>query len=129
MVTRHDTIAMAAIDFDSLAESQDNHEAVQFDILLTSTPDSKWVDEFEIAYRTMPYSIKPPVEVVGDRLRVAFLPRYDRDIQGYIEYLKTVMRKADTEVDLSESISQRGNRPEKIELFRQTLKNVRVGAG
>ena len=95
MLVKHQSIAMSKIDLESLDESPDNHEAVEFNILFNETPSPKWVEEFEIAYRLMPNNIKPPVHIEGDHMRVAFLPRYESELQGFIEFLKSVMRQAE----------------------------------
>ena len=129
MLTARKRVAMAAIDFDSLVESEENHEAVEFDIMLTESPDQKWIEEFDLAYRNTPNDIKPPARISGDRLRIGYLPRYDFELQNYIEFLKTVMNKADEEVEATEAIARRGDRPARIDAFRETLKHVRVGAG
>ena len=126
MLVKHQNIAMSKIDLESLVESPDNHEAVEFNILLTETPAPKWVEEFEIAYRLMPNNIKPPVHIEENHMRVAFLPRYENDLQGFIEFLKSVMRQADEEVAKTEAIVKFGHTDEHITAFRDILKRIRV---
>lgn len=120
----HKDIVMVGIDLDSLDESEDIHEAIEFDILLNQVPDPKWVDEFEIAYRVTPHPIKPPVHIVEDRLRTAFLPRYNDELQAFIEFLRDMMRRADIEVRKTEAIQKHGHVSEHIAAFRDVLREV-----
>jgi hypothetical protein len=120
----HKDILMIGVDLDSLDESEDNHEAVEFDILLSQVPDPKWVEEFDIAYRGMPNVIKPPVHVVEDRFRVAFLPRYDDELQNFVEFLRGVMSRADEEVRKTEAIQKVGHLQEHVDKFRDSLRDI-----
>ena len=126
MLVKQQNIAMSKIDLESLDESPDNHEAVEFNIVFNEPPSLKWVEEFEIAYRLMPNNIKPPVHIDGDHMRVAFLPRYENELQGFIEFLKSVMRQADEEVAKTEAIVKFGHSDEHIAAFRDVLKRIRV---
>jgi hypothetical protein len=117
---------MQSIDLDSLEEAEENYEAVAFDIILSGPPQEKWIEEFDIAYRTMPFDIKPPAEVIGDRLRVEYMPRYGDELQEYIDYLKLVLERVEEEVDKSESILLHDDRPHVIPQFRETLKRVHL---
>ena len=79
-------IDMLKIDLDTLEDADENAETIVFDIVLNGQPSAKWVEEFEILYRKRPFAIKPPVVVEGDRLRVHFLPRYQSDLQPYVDF-------------------------------------------
>ena len=102
---------MVAIELDSLAESEDSHEAIEFDIQLNQVPEEKWIEEFTIAYRILPNNIKPPVRVHDNCLLVSYLPRYANDLQSYIEFLKTAMERAEVEIDKTEAIARHGHQP------------------
>jgi hypothetical protein len=115
---------MVGVDLDSLDESEDNHEAIEFDIMLSHVPDPKWVEEFEIAYRSNPHPIKPPVVVNDDRFTVQFLPRYSDELQSFIEFLQQMMDIADREVRTTLAIQKHGHMQEHIDDFRKTLQNL-----
>ena len=126
MLVKSKPVALSSFDLDSLDESDDNHEAIEFDILLNDSPDNKWCEEFEIAYRVMPNNIKPPVHINEDRMRIAYLPRYERDLPSYIDYLKSVVAVANEEVRKTEAIAKHSHRAEHIESFRTTLRRMRL---
>jgi len=117
-------VAMVGVDLDSLDESEDNHEAIEFDIMLSHVPDPKWVEEFEIAYRQTPHPIKPPLSIAEDRMTIAFLPRYSDELQDYIDFLQTIMDRADEEVRMTLAIQKHGHMAEHINEFRETLKDL-----
>jgi hypothetical protein len=118
-------VAMVGVDLDSLDESEDNHEAIEFDIMLSHVPDPKWVEEFEIAYRSTPHPIKPPVVVNDDRFTIQFLPRYSDELQEFIEFLQKMMDIADHEVRTTLAIQKHGHMQEHIDDFRKTLQNLK----
>ena len=128
MLTARRRVHLESIDLDSPAESEESHEAIDFDVMLNEAPDQKWTDEFEIAYRTLPNNIKPPVTIVGDRMHISFLPRYANDLQSYFEFIQAVMQRAEIEIDKTEAIAKHSHQPERIAAFRETLKQVRIDA-
>jgi hypothetical protein len=117
-------VAMVGVDLDSLDESEDNHEAIAFDIMLSHDPDPKWVEEFEIAYRQTPYVIKPPLTISGDRMTIEFLPRYSDELQPYIDFLQTIVDRADQEVRMTLAIQKHGHMQEHIDDFRKNLQTL-----
>ncbi len=127
MIKQTKIIAITGIDLDSLAESEDSHEAIEFDVLLNDEPNTKWTDEFNIAYAALPNNIKPPAHVMIDRIRIAFLPRYDRELQNYFEFLHRVLRITNEEVAKTEAISHRGNKDAQLAAFRDALRGIQVG--
>jgi hypothetical protein len=129
MLTARKRVALEAIDLNSLAESETSHEAIEFEVLLNQTPDEKWVEEFDIAYRTLPNSIKPPVAINGDRMLISFLPRYANDLQAFFEFIQSVMRRAEEEMDKTEAIAKHSHQPERLNGFRDILRKVRVNEG
>ena len=93
---------------------------------MNDTPSPKWIDEFEIAYRTLPNNIKPPIKIDGNRMLISFLPRYQNDLQSYIDFVKMIMDRAEEEIDKTEAIAMHGHQPERIAAFRETLRKVRL---
>src|SRR5579863_10051325 len=90
-------IVFKAIDLENIEDVEENAEAFQFDIILNQTPPIEWAHEFEYLYRIGPHVIKPPVELVEDRLRIVFLPRYNDNLQGFLDFLATVVHHSTEE--------------------------------
>jgi hypothetical protein len=126
MPTQHQPVTLASIDLDSVAESLTNYEAVEFDILLSEPVDDKWIEEFDIAYRNTPFEIKPPAHAKTDRITVEYLPRYDSELQNYIEWLKAVLARVDEEIRKTLDILEHDARPHNTAQFREALKKVSV---
>src|SRR5579864_4462114 len=87
-------ITLERIDADDLQDVEDIPEAVRFSVLLSEEPSAAWKQEFTLAYRAMPNAVRPPVQIEGDRLWIAYLPRYSADLESYLRYLKAVVERA-----------------------------------
>jgi hypothetical protein len=129
MLTARRRVGLTSADLDSLAESETTHEAIEFEVLLYPAPDEAWIEEFDIAYRILPNNIKPPVKVHEDRMLITYLPRYQNDLQAFFEFIKTVMGRAEEEIDKTEAIARHSHQPERIAAFRDVLRKVRFDAG
>lgn len=119
-------ITFKAIDLDSIEDVEENNEAFQFDILLNQAPPHEWVVEFEYLYQIGPYVIKPPVEVDGDRLHIIFLPRYGDNLQGFLDFLATVVHHATEEARRTQEIRMSDTKEHRRQDFRDMLKRVHL---
>jgi hypothetical protein len=119
-------IDLVSIDLDSIASDDENSETIVFDIVLSAHPTSKWIEEFEILYQRTPFTIKPPVTVEGDRLRVHFLPRYQRDLQRFVDFLTATVQLTTAEARRTELIKRDSSKEERKEEFRNVLAEVRL---
>jgi hypothetical protein len=119
-------VKLESIDLDSLAESEDSHEAIEFDAILNEVPPQKWIDEFEIAYRTLPNNIKPPVRIEGNRMCITYLPRYSDDLQSFMDFIQAAMQRAEIEIDKTEAIARHSHQPERLAKFRASLSKLRL---
>jgi hypothetical protein len=117
-------INLLKIDLDSIDDVDENAETVVFDILLNGHPTSRWIEEFEILYNRTPFSIKPPVIVDGDRMHIHFLPRYQGDLQAFVDFLSTMVHQATSEARLTESIKINEAKEERKKEFRSILAQV-----
>lgn len=119
-------ITFKAIDLESIEDVEENAEAFQFDILLNMAPPHEWAEEFDYLYRIGPYIVKPPVTLDGDRLRVVFLPRYQADLQGFLDFLATVVHHSTEEARRTVEIRTTEGKERRREEFRQILKQVHL---
>ncbi|HEY3330349.1 MAG TPA: hypothetical protein VGK19_10040 [Capsulimonadaceae bacterium] len=121
-------IHLKQIDLDSIDDAEENPESVVFDILLSGHPTPSWVEEFEYLYATSKFSIKPPVIIDGDRLHIHFLPRYEEELQPYLEFVSTIAHHATDEARRTEAIKTHDDQEARKRSFRETLAKARVPA-
>jgi len=118
-------IKLMNVDTDNLQDVEDIPEAVQFAVVLSDEPSSIWVQEFGTAYGMLHHPIKPPFDVVKDRLWVSFLPRYASDLQAYVDFLKAVVDRANVEEKRTLQMHEHDNAADKTRL-RDMLKRLRI---
>jgi hypothetical protein len=119
-------IALREIDTDNLVSIEDNHEAIEFGVRLNSTPSAIWTQEFEQVYHQTPYTLKPPVRVEGDTMRIVFLHRYASEVQGFLQYLALIIDRANAETHLTEEMHLSSAQEQYKAEFRETLRHVQV---
>ena len=119
-------IDLVSIDLNSIGDSDDNAEAIVFDVVLNFQPSAQWTEEFEILYQRTPFAIKPPVTVEGDRLRVSFLPRYQQDLQQFIDFLAQTAHLATAETRRTEMIKRDDSKEDRKKEFRNVLAKIRL---
>ncbi|MDR3710994.1 MAG: hypothetical protein P4L33_22050 [Capsulimonadaceae bacterium] len=117
-------VEIVHVDLDSIDDDEENAEAIQFDMVLSAHPTARWIEEFDILYQRRPFSIKPPVNVIQDRLRVHFLPRYTTELQSFIDFLDGVVRQATDEARQTEQIKTHEEQEKKKKEFREVLARV-----
>ena len=74
----------------------------------------------------MPYSIKPQVRLDGNLIWVTYLPRYENEVQAYVEFLTKVVAGANEEEALTYEVHLKGHRSGPREQLRKSLKDVCV---
>ena len=79
-------IHLREIDSDHLENIEGSRESVEFTVRLSSKPTEAWVQEFDQAYLQIPYTLKPPVRVYEDSLRIIYLPRYANELQSFFRF-------------------------------------------
>lgn len=119
-------IDLVRIDIDSIGDSDENAEAIVFDVVLNTQPPAQWIEEFEILYQRAPFTIKPPVAVEGDRLRVSFLPRYQNELQPFIDFLAQTTHLATAETRRTEMIKRDESKEDRKKEFRNVLAKIRL---
>jgi len=117
-------IRLREIDTEHLDDAEDNPEAVEFTVLLSGTPSAPWNQEFEQAYRQTPYTLKPPVEVVGDRLKITFLPRYASEMDAFFKFLALMIARANDELRRTSEIQASHSQEQRRADFRRALERV-----
>jgi len=117
-------VRLREIDTEHLDDAEDNPEAVDFTVLLTTTPSEPWTQEFEQAYRQTPYTLKPPIEVVGDRMKITFLPRYANELEGYFKFLALIIMRANDELRRTAEIQASSTQEQRRAEFRRALQRV-----
>lgn len=121
-------VELVQVDLDSVDGVDDNAETIVFDIVLNLAPAERWKEEFEILYQRTPFSIKPPVVIEGDRMTVHFLPRYQRELQTFLDFLGDVVHRATEENRKTEAIKVDEGKEENKRQFRSLLSGVRLPA-
>lgn len=119
-------IHLREIDTDHLENIEDNREAVEFTVRLSSRPGDAWVQEFDQAYLQTPYTLKPPVHVYEDSLRVVYLPRYANELQGFFRFLALIVDRANKETRLSEEMHTSSDQERCKAEFRQALRRIEL---
>lgn len=119
-------ISMREIDLDHLGDADENPEAVRFYVRLSEAPSEGWIEEFSISYRQTPYTLKPPVEIEGDRMAIVFLPRYSNELQGFFQFLGLIMRRANDELHRTEEMHVSNAQERRKSQFREVLRKIHV---
>ena len=119
-------IALREIDTDDLENVEDNREAVQFKVRLSGLPSEVWRQEFEQAYFQTPYSLKPPVTVDGEALRIVYLSRYAGELPGFFHFLALIIRQANRETRRTEEMHTSSVQERQKEEFRAALRRVEL---
>ncbi len=120
------TIALREIDLDRLVSIEDNREAIEFGVLLSAAPSDVWISEFEQVYHQTPYTLKPPVRVEGDAMRIVFLHRYSGELQGFLQFLALIVDRANYETQRTEELHVSSTQERYKTEFRDALKRVRL---
>ena len=124
--TASPTIAMKEIDFKRLVSIEDNREAIEFGVILSDTPSEVWTGEFEQVYHTTPYTLKPPVRVEGNALRIVFLHRYASELQGFLQFLALIIDRANAETERTEELHLSSTQEKYKAEFRDALRRVHL---
>ncbi len=119
-------ISLKQIDIDSVADAEENPEACSFEIILNEPASEDWIAEFEYWYKQVPYVVKPPVTVLGDRMHIVYLPRYSDEIQGYMRYLSTIVQHANEEVKRTREILTTDVKERRKADFRKLLQGIEL---
>ncbi len=119
-------VRLRAIDTERLDDAEDNPEAIEFNVLFSSAPSEPWKQEFEQAYRQTPYTLKPPIEVVEDRLKITFLPRYASELEGYFQFLALIVARANDELRRTADIQASHTQEQRRAEFRRALQRVKL---
>ena len=77
-------------------------------------------------YHQTPYTLKPPVRVEGDALRIIFLHRYSEELQGFLQFLALILERANTETQRTEELHLSSTQERYKAEFRDALRQVRL---
>ncbi len=119
-------ISLREIDCNTLVSIEDNREAIEFGVKLSGIPSEVWIQEFEQVYHQTPYTLKPPVRVEGDALRIIFLHRYSEELQGFLQFLALILERANTETQRTEELHLSSTQERYKAEFRDALRRVRL---
>lgn len=119
-------IALTEIDTDTLVSIEDNREAIEFGVKLSSAPSEVWTGEFEQVYQQTPYTLKPPVRVEGAALRIVFLHRYAAELQGFLQFLGLMVDQANLETHRTEELHASSDQERFKAEFRAALRRVHL---
>ncbi len=119
-------ITLQEIDADTLVSIEDNREAIEFGVKLSSAPGEVWTGEFEQVYHQTPYTLKPPVRVEGDSLRIVFLHRYAGELQGFLQFLALIVDRANAETQRTEELHLSSDQEKWKAEFRAALRRVHL---
>jgi hypothetical protein len=119
-------IVMRQINLNDLEDVEENPEAVQFRVTLSEAPIEGWIQEFDIAYRQTPYTLKPPVQVVGDTLEIIYLPRYSNELHGFFRFLALIVQRANEELHKSEEMHVSNAQERRKAQFREVLSKINI---
>ena len=119
-------VALTHIDPESFTDVESSMETVRFAIVLNTAPPEGWVTVFHTLYDRATMKIRPPVEVIGDRLWIDFLPRYEEDLQDYIGVLRGLIKLTNDDVKFSSEISAGIHADSKKQEFRHRLLSLTV---
>jgi hypothetical protein len=119
-------VQFTRIDLDEIGEPEDSPEAFTFDIILSKIPSEQWKIEFDYLYALEALPIRPPLVVEGNRMRVTYLPRYEADLQLYLDTIKRLAKRANIETVRTDEFHYNEKREQRKEEFRKVLKKVSV---
>jgi len=120
------TITLREIDLNRLVSIEDNREAIEFGVLLSAVPTEVWIQEFEQVYHQTPYTLKPPVRVEGDAMRIVFLHRYSGELQGFLQFLALIVDRANGETQRTEELHLSSTQERYKAEFRDALRRVHL---
>lgn len=124
--TASPVITLKEIDTDRLVSMEDNREAIEFGVRLSSTPSEIWTQEFEPVYHQTPYTLKPPVRVEGDTLRIVFLHRYASELQGFLQFLALIIDRTNVETQRTEELHLSSAQEKYKAEFQAALRRVQL---
>ncbi len=119
-------ITLREIDLNRLISIEDNREAIEFGVMLSAAPSEVWIQEFEQVYHQTPYTLKPPVRVEGDAMRIVFLHRYSGELQGFLQFLGLIVDRANTETQRTEELHLSSTQERYKAEFRDALRRVHL---
>ena len=119
-------ISLKEINLDTLVSIEDNREAIEFGIKLSSVPGEVWTGEFAQVYHQTPYTLKPPIRVEGDTLRIVFLHRYASELQGFLQFLSLMVDQANMETQRTEELHLSSDQEKYKAEFRAALRRVHL---
>lgn len=119
-------ITLREIDLKRLVSIEDNREAIEFGVLLSDAPSEIWIQEFEQVYHQTPYTLKPPVRVEGDAMRVVFLHRYSGELQGFLQFLALIIERTNYETQRTEELHLSSTQERYKAEFRDALRRVQL---
>ena len=119
-------ITLREIDTSNLVSIEDNREAIEFGVKLSALPSEVWIQEFEQVYHQTPYTLKPPVRVEGDALRIVFLHRYSSELQGFLQFLALILDRTNSETQRTEELHLSSTQERYKAEFRDALRRVRL---
>jgi hypothetical protein len=124
--TASPTITLREIDLNNLVSIEDNREAIEFGVKLSAAPSEVWIQEFEQVYHQTPYTLKPPVRVEGDAMRIIFLHRYAGELQGFLQFLALIVDRANAETQQTEELHLSSTQEKYKAEFRDALRRVHL---
>jgi hypothetical protein len=119
-------IYFKTIEIESVESVEDNPEAVTFDISLTSTPPPHWLEEFVYLYGRAQFGLKPPIEIIGDKMHIMYLPRYSDDLQGFVYFLGDILVQSTKEARRTIEISQTDEKQRVKSEFQESLSKLKL---
>lgn len=120
------SLFLKEIDSDHLVSIEDNREAIEFGVRLSKKPNDIWVQEFEHTYQITPYTLKPPVHVVDDTLRIVFLHRYAGELNGFLQFLALIVERSNAEAQRTEEMHLSTTQEKYKAEFRDALRRIRL---
>lgn len=121
-------VHMKEIDLDSIEDVEQSDEAVQFIVRLSDIPSQEWMAEFFYLYEREPHTIKPPIEIEDDVMHIQFLPRYDEELQDFLDFVGEICRRASEEAELTLAIQASEEKDMRKREFREFLATMRLPA-
>jgi len=122
-------IHLREIDLDHLDNIEENREAIEFTVRLSGRPNDAWVQEFDQAYVQTPYTLKPPVHVYEDTLRIIYLPRYASELQGFFRFLALIVDRSNKETHRTEELHTSSAQERHKAEFREALRRIELPRG
>jgi hypothetical protein len=122
-------IHLREIDSDHLENIEGSRESVEFTVRLSSKPTEAWVQEFDQAYLQIPYTLKPPVRVYEDSLRIIYLPRYANELQSFFRFLTLIVDRSNKETHRTEEMHTSNTQERQKAIFREALRRIELPKG